>query len=164
MHDDMDPLLFYSCCCGAILFISRLYGFVRHLPIKLWYKKHLQLPYAFRRRRLVGPITRTQLLLLLFHWVGTAACNVVGTQSRSHIASRAGALAVLHFLPLFLGNRLSLSANLMGVSLRAYLLIHRAIGWMAIVQSMVHVALTTSAMKLNLQKTEQKYGFVVCDF
>ncbi|KAF3484295.1 uncharacterized protein GIQ15_03619 [Arthroderma uncinatum] len=155
----MDLLTIYSYVLGGLLLALWALGLIRKLPLRKFYAKHFLLPFLFRRRRWwLQPITRAEALLLVLHWGCTLTCNVVAVDDLRHAGSRAGSLAIAHFIPLYLGNRPSLAADTLGISLLGYQRLHRAVGWMAFVQGTVHAIIATKTTGLNLKDVAQRYG------
>ncbi|OJD20605.1 hypothetical protein ACJ73_08062 [Blastomyces percursus] len=116
--------------------------------------------YLFRRRWFCGPITRSRAVLHALHLTSTFACNVVGVNTLREAGSRARSLALLHVTPLFFGQQFSLAADLLGVSLKAYGLLHKAFGIMAVLQSVLHVIISTWDKVFDLGDRALRYGFV----
>ena len=60
-----------------------------------------------------GPVSlssfsRWHALLLLLYWSGTVACNLVGVRTVVQAGNQAGALALLHLVPLLCSDRASI--------------------------------------------------------
>ncbi|KKZ60270.1 hypothetical protein EMCG_04997 [[Emmonsia] crescens] len=117
-------------------------------------------PYLLRRRWLCGPITRSRAVLHALHLAGTLACNLLGVNTLREASSRAGSLALLHVTPLFFGQQFSLAAELLGVSLRAYHLLHKSFAIMAVIQSTLHVVISAWNTAFDLSDRMFRYGFV----
>ncbi|EDN03776.1 predicted protein [Histoplasma mississippiense (nom. inval.)] len=107
-----------------------------------------------------SPVTRSRAVLHALHLASTFACNVVGVNTLREAGSRAGSLALLHVTPLFFGQQFSLAAELLGVSLKAYRLLHKAFGIMAVVQSTLHVIISGWDRVFDLGDRAFRYGFV----
>ena len=118
-------------------------------------------PYLVRRRSLFGPITYSRITWWLVHWGSTVTCNFLGIQNWHEASSRAGTLALLHIVPLFFSQQFSMAADIFGISLKAYQLLHQAFGAMAIVQSALHVAISLRDVAFDFGDRALRYGFVV---
>ena len=123
--------------------------------------KYLIYPTLIRRSRFFDPLSPLHAIMISVYWLGTAACNVVGARTITQVGKRAGALATLHLIPLFFANRMSLVADLLGISLQTYLRLHKSIGIMALLQSLIHTSIYLSQHTVNLKDHMQFYGFLV---
>lgn len=141
--------------------LSRLWQFA-HKYIIFWTVKHLIYPFVFRRHRFLTPITRFHFLLQSVYWIGTFICSSFGVRDLREAGARAGALAVIQFMPLFFGNHLSFAADLLGISLRSYRRFHSSAGLMAGILGSFHVAINLRhGTNLNLKNQMRLYGFIV---
>jgi hypothetical protein len=86
----------------------------------------------------IGSLTRLELLLLGLYVATNALCMGLGVKSTTEAATRSGVLSVINLLPLFAGSQLSLVADLLGISLRSQLLLHRCVGMLATGQAILH--------------------------
>lgn len=164
----MTVLFIYTCIAAGILFLLLLQGYVLRVSnfllnprLFVLFSRHLTLPYPFRRHFFWGPISRLRAGLHLLHSVGTFACNIIGVHDISTARSRAGSLAVLHLIPLLFVPNLSLTAKIFGFPLSVYHHIHRALGWMSILQGAIHVAFAVYKTALDLVNHAQRHGFMV---
>jgi len=98
--------------------------------------------------------------LLMVYWLGTAACNIVGVSTTAQVG-RAGALATLHLIPLLFTDRKTFVADLLGISLQAYIRLHTSVGLMALLQTLIHTSIFLSRHTINLKEQLQFYGFLV---
>ena len=94
---------------------------------------------TFRRRRLTPPVTRRALLIHAAYWAGTALCNAIGIKNLREASNRARDLMTLNTVPLILGDRLDLIADILAISQRTYKIIHESLGVMVFVQTCLHV-------------------------
>jgi len=100
-------------------------------------------------------------LILCSIYVGVNVfCICFQASDLEHIASRAGVLATINFLPLLVGTRLSAAADILGLSLRNLTTMHGAFSVMAISESVAHVAINARLNRLQLT-AEQIIGIVV---
>ncbi|EQL35119.1 hypothetical protein, variant [Blastomyces dermatitidis ATCC 26199] len=116
--------------------------------------------YLLCCQRLFELITCTRMFLHLLHLGGTLACNAVGVRSAREASARVGSLALLHLVSLYLTRQFSFAADLFGVSLRTYQLLHQAISLMAVLQTAVHVATVLPQMAFSLSDRPLRYGFI----
>ena len=163
----MDPVIIYGIIAGAISAILAIYRASSHISRWLQQRtlfyvfKYLIYPTFIRRRRFLGPFTRWRILCTLVHWIATAVCNVVGVRDLPQASSRAGSLATLHLVPLLFGNRLSFTADLLGLSLQTCVVLHKSIGIMAVIQASVHTILFFMRSTLTLQSSRHFWGLLV---
>lgn len=146
----LDPTDVYAICMGGVLaaffiaacVVPRLLIVSRQLLI--FARKLLLDRFLVSRHRLVGPWT-ARCTLSVTAYVG---CNVLslwlGAGSTARVASRAGHLALVNAAPLFLAGHLSYLADLLGVRLRTYRLVHGACGLMATGHVILHGILATA--------------------
>jgi hypothetical protein len=123
--------------------------------------KHFVYPYILPRMRLVGPVSRMDLLLQVAYWAGTAVCNVLGIKNLGQASSRAGTLALFNLIPLTLGDRLSVTAGMLGVPSRVACRAHNTFGWMATVQALVHVILSAGRHPSDSRDIKLRFAWVV---
>jgi hypothetical protein len=123
--------------------------------------KHFVYPYILPRMRLVGPVSLMHLLPQMAYWAGTAVCNVLGIKNLGQASSRAGTLAIFNLIPLTLGDRLSITASMLGVPSRVACRVHNTFGWMATVQALVHVLLSTSRHPFDFRDLKLQFALVV---
>lgn len=163
----MEVFLIYLYVVGAIatlLFFlqyfnprstSRVHGII------FLFRRYLMLPYLIKRRRLWGPLTRCQALLYCIYSAGTIAANVTKAPTLEVARARAGSLAVLHISLLCTVPSLSLGASFFRLSLPTYRRLHRNIGLMTVLQSVLHVLLSIQIRQMNLHQSNQRYGLIV---
>ena len=123
--------------------------------------KHFIYPYILPRMRLVGPVSRMHLLLQVAYWAGTAVCNVLGIKNLGQASSRAGTLAMFNLIPLALGDRISITAQILGVPSRVACRVHSTFGWMATVQALVHVLLSMSRHPFDFRDVKLRFALAV---
>jgi len=106
--------------------------------------RHIVYPRLFPGQHLFNP-SRSEVVLHIAHWAGTAFCNFYGIRSVSDAGRRAGGLALVHLAPLLATTQLGSVSDLMGLSLAVTRSIHRAFGLMATVQSAFHTSVALAA-------------------
>lgn len=165
----------YLICLSALLILFILYGVRKIIPLSgsrhrfLLYSKnvyHLFLRYFSYPRptwRLFGlnELSPLRIWLLFLYFLGTGACNFIGTQTVSDRRSRAAHLSLINLLPLYLSGGPDVSARLLGISLEAYGVIHRASAFMAVLQAGIHSGIALRETGLNLSKSMDLYGLLV---
>lgn len=163
----MDPTQIYGITAGGMflgLLSYRIFSIMscwiqdRTLFLML---KYLVYPFIFRRRTFLQPFNRWRLLLLTLYWSATMTCNLIGIKSLAEAGTRAGVLSTLHIIPLTFSNRLSFVADLLGLSLHTFHALHGSIGFMAIVQALIHVLIFVLHNALRLRDPLHFYGFLV---
>ncbi|THC89625.1 hypothetical protein EYZ11_010936 [Aspergillus tanneri] len=144
----MNPLMIYTFCFGGTLALLR------------W----------------ISRMGWSELVVQLLYWAGTLACNGVAVKDLSDAGSRAASLALLQFALLLGGSRLHLVADMLGVSLGMLVRIHKTAGWMAALQSGIHIAIVSACLGVliltSLKPVRQyvyelfiklHYGLAVCN-
>lgn len=92
------------------------------------------------KRRYWSSVTFLEALLFSLYLVANGVLMVVDIHwSFTAFTTRAGALAAINMIPLFLGGRTNFLADSLGIPLHTYYLAHHWIGRVAIVQSLVHL-------------------------
>lgn len=163
----MEPVPIYSLAAGGIFLICLLYCTSAH--ISRWIQdrtlfyllKYLVYPVIIRRTSLSNPFSRWHAALMIVYWSGTAICNLVGIRSVHQAASRAGALAALHLVPLLCTNRPAFVADLLGISVQTYMRLHTSFGFMALLQTLIHTVIVVTHTTFNVKETLQFYGLLV---
>jgi len=165
----MFPTTIYGIAIGGAyitLLLYRIMKFIYYFVQKrtiFFLLKHVLYPVLIRRRRFTKSVNRGFAVFTVIYWAGTVACNWIGVDNISEAGLRAGTLSTLNFVPLLFVNRLSFGADLLGVSLRTYHLMHGSIGVMAFLQGLFHVIIVLRQSPLRLQDAVQVCGFVVSD-
>ena len=163
----MDPVLIYGIAAGGIFVFCFLYYISS--SVSCWIQdrtffyilKYLVYPVCIRRTGISNPVSRWDALLTIFYWLSIAVCNVIGVRNIVQASNRAGALAVLHFIPLLCSNRLAFVADLLGLSLPTYTRLHAAFGMMALMQTILHTVISVTQNALDVKDNLQFYGLLV---
>jgi hypothetical protein len=90
-------------------------------------------------RRYWSSITLLEALIFSLYLIVNGILMGLGVRSFTALSSRAGALAVINMIPLFLGGRTSFLADSLGIPLHTYYLAHHWIGRVVILQSLLHL-------------------------
>jgi hypothetical protein len=125
--------------------LARTYGTSHFL-------KHWYYPQVHRYIR-TGKTTRFEMVLVAAFVVGNVICLTVGVKDVPSLIKRSGLISIINLMPLSLGAHMNLIASYCGISLGAYASIHRWLGWVAIVEGLVHTIAAVSHQKLNLHIT-----------
>ncbi len=116
--------------------VSAVQQFLRALAILV--AKHLTYPFLVRRRRLLGPWSRADVLLQVMYLTINIFCLTFRVSSVKEVGARAGILVMINMAPLFFGFHLSFLADILGISLSNFRRIHRMMGWMSLLLGLVH--------------------------
>ena len=163
----MEPVQIYAITAGGVFVVLLLY--CASSSISRWIQdrtlfyvfKYLIYPLLIQRRRCLAPFTRWQLLWTVIYWGLTLVCNLIGVRTMSQAGTRAGSLSVLHLIPLCFAGRLSVAADLLGLSWRTYVTLHSSIGVMAFLQALVHALIFVTHSVFLIHDTQQFYGLLV---
>ncbi|QSS51642.1 hypothetical protein I7I53_07010 [Histoplasma capsulatum var. duboisii H88] len=163
----MNILTIYICIAAgvaAIFWLRRLlYRFLSLILserlISVCFHRALQ-PYLIRRWCFFEPVTRWRAVLWVAHWATTLICNFIGVRDRQEVSSRAGTLAMLHFVPLFFTRQFSFAADQLGISLAAHRHLHQALGIMAVLQAALHVSVVLWDKVMEFSDRVLRFGFV----
>jgi hypothetical protein len=163
----MDTYLIYATVVGSVFafFLIRhahklIMAFLWSRQVFVFLYRHLY-PVLVKRNRVLPAITRLHVLLQAFYWAGTIVCNTVGISGLADGSSRAGALALVILVPLLFSDRLSFAADILSLSHRTYLQIHKAMGVMAVLQLTAHIVLESISGNFVLSRAKDTYGLVV---
>lgn len=167
---EADVAQAYAFALGCIVFgffvvalVKDIIAFTRdHRPNFL--RRHFLYSVLFRDLRFVSPVSRYHFSVWLLYCGGTVACNIIGVHNVNQASSRAGILAIITMVPLFLSTHHSLGSHLMGMSVLSYGRIHGVVGRMAFVQSVVHVILALHGRSLAADQPGQLFGLLVSPF
>lgn len=178
----MDPTQIYALCIGAVGFLliahrlscclhiySLPFRAVTYLrfpwpSIQLFLFKHFAYPFLYRRPRVLASMTRLGAILRVAYWALTATCNLYKAGTLAEVGGRSASLAVITLVPLLLTGRLSLVADLLGISLRSYVRIHGTMGIMACVQALIHILISIKVRGFSLDNFQHLYGLLVWSY
>lgn len=163
----MDPSRAYAIAAGGLFLLILLYrlttrilSFIRSRTV-FFLLKHFIYPYVFRRHRFMELVTREQFILQVVYWCATAACNFIRVNTMAQASARAGTLSVINLIPLLFAGKLSIAADLFGVSLRGFYGLHRSVGFMVVVQGLVHISILLKEKMVSVHAPYQIYGILV---
>lgn len=129
----MNVPQFYAIAAGGVFVlllimksVSAIQQFLRALAILV--AKHLTYPFLVRRRRLLGPWSRADVLLQVTYLTINIFCLTFRVSSVKEVGARAGTLALINMAPLFFGFHLSFLADILGISLSNIRRMHRMMG------------------------------------
>ncbi len=98
----------------------------------------------------------------LLYWGCTLSCTCIEVKTLTQASARAGFLAIIHLVPLFFEEHLSLTANLIDMPLLIYQQVHSSMRIVTSVLSMFHVLVNVlTDSKLNFQDDFLLYDFVI---
>ena len=91
---------------------------------------------------------------LALYAISNAVIMSLHVENRAHVGARSGILATINMTPLLTGTRLSGIADILGISLRTQATIHRWVGCVTVVTSVIHVVITMLEVKLSWSMLE----------
>jgi len=162
----------YTLCCAIVISAWLSFAIGRHLWLwvqsqcnrNLWCSIHIHLPRHWKYFLFIS-VPR------VFSWLDIASCHqalAVSTLSAANIVvltlgadswattqRRAGNLAVIHMIPLCTGFNFGFPANLLLVDRQALAWVHRWIGRLFLMHSILHGSLIVSPDKIPLLATPQ---------
>ncbi|KIM93505.1 hypothetical protein OIDMADRAFT_61439 [Oidiodendron maius Zn] len=102
----------------------------------------LQLRYRYINPNWRGlDTTWLHALLVAALWVGNASYLIVTVRSRQDLLHETAMLFTVNLIPLALGSHMNTIADLLHVGLDGYIRLHRWIGWLAVIEGLVHTAI-----------------------
>jgi hypothetical protein len=163
----MHILVVYACTVAILISLPR---FNRLWPSSPWGSSAVKaivlkygiLPTILRRRQLIGPVTRVQLVTHILYGAGTLACNLAGVQNRSGAVTRTGSLSVLHLVLVLVTDHPSLTADTLAIPLADCHRLIRSLAWMAMLQALAHVAVILSGKTPLPDGVRPRSGIAVC--
>ena len=146
-----DPSILFALGAGSLILGLFLYNTVKWLSLYSWqsaiikaYLYYLHYPFSIRRSRLAGPVSRQEMLIQLLHAGSIVVANRIGISSLREAGTRAATLSVIYLVPLFFGSHLSFAADILGLSLHSYRIIHRSVSLSAFLLGLFHVIIAIS--------------------
>jgi hypothetical protein len=110
-------------------------------PILLFTTKTLSYTFVLGRHAWVGPWTVAATVAQSMYIIGNIISISLGVSSLSEVALRAGKMALVNLIPLFLSPHLGTLADFFGISLRSFRKVHGSVGVMSFVLTLVHVCI-----------------------
>jgi hypothetical protein len=162
----MDIRSWYAFILGCIIVAWRLIYIIYRLLTLIWHfsthfiLKRLAYPHLFRQIPIVGTATRSEILVGVLYLA--INCVVIGVGSSAEIGTRAAIMSTINMIPLLCGPRLILMTELLGISRRAHIGLHKWLGLTVIWKVGLH---TVRSIMNNqpFQWTEMNiYGIMVC--
>lgn len=102
----------------------------------------LQLRYRYINPNWRGlDTTWFHALLLATLWIGNASYLIVTVRSRQDLLHETALLFTVNLIPLALGSHMNAIVDLLQMGLDGYSRLHRWIGWLAVVEGLVHAAI-----------------------
>jgi hypothetical protein len=107
--------------------------------ISLFTTKILYYTFVLRRHKWLGPWTVVAVVAQGTYIIANLTSLLFRVSSFSEVALRAGKLALINLLPLFLSPNLGFLADLFGISLRSLHQVYRSFEGMSFALTLVHV-------------------------
>ena len=162
----MDVSQIYATAAGGFFLLFILLNFLSQTVrerIALFTSKHLTSPYFLHRHRLLGPWTRSDVLIQLIYITTNSLCLGFRASTLSTAGLQAGNLSLANMVPLFAGPHLSFLAGVLGFRLDLYHYVHRSAGLMSFTLSLFHVLVVViQRPSFSLNISEHLYGTIVC--
>ena len=163
----MDSLSWYSFVSGCLialwLLLYNIYRAVHALAsgcLRIsFFLKHFVYPLLFPRTRFVGTATRLGAGTVLVYLLANILLVLIGT--RANIGKRAATMSVINVIPLLCGPRLSLVAELLGISRRNSIWSHQWLGRTAIAQVLLHTITSLTGSSAFAWTAPNLFGAVV---
>jgi len=161
----MDVPQIYATAAGGFSLVLILVNFLSPTVrerITLFTSKHLTYPYFVHRHRLIGPWTRSGVLVQLLYIALNAFCLGFRSSTLSRAGLRAGNLSLANMIPVFAGPHLSFLADILGFRLGAYRYVHRSAGLMSFALLLFHVLVVViQRTSISVGVPEHLYGIIV---
>ena len=147
-HANMTIPLWYAMIAGCVLALWLLLQFIFWLVTFAWRHisffilKHVVYPHLFRRLPFIGVATRSESLFGIIYVTINILCVTIPLLSGDDVSARAATMSVINLIPLLCGPRLILMTELLGVSLRTHLGVHKWFGLTAVAHVVLHAILS----------------------
>jgi len=163
----MDSPSWYSFVSGCLialwLLLLSVYRVVRAITsgcLQLSFVlKHFVYPLLFPRIRFVGTVTRVGAVAVVVYLLANILLVLIGT--RANIGNRAATMAVINMIPLLCGPRLSLVAELLGITRRNSIWSHQWFGRTAVAQVLLHTITSLTGGSAFAWTAPNLFGAVV---
>jgi hypothetical protein len=164
----MDIVQIYIITTGSVFAALIILNLLRHATrvvdgASLFVRKYLTYPFLLRRHHYAGPWSPAEILLQLSYITIIAFCLGFQTTSLSAIGRRSGYLALVNLIPQFAGPHLSFLADLLGLPLSIYGVLHLTVGVMSYALLLLHVGtVMVKRQAFPLHSPKYLYGVIVC--
>ena len=162
----------YATAAGGFFFVFIIVNLLPHTvrfreKISLLTSKHLTYPYFLNRHRLLGPWSRTDVLVQLIYITINVFCLSFRVFTISKADLQAGNLSLVNMISLFADAHLSFLTDLLGFSLNSYRRVHRSTKLMTFALILVHVLVlvinrTTFSLKVSKHLLELIVSLCCC--
>ena len=164
----METVYIYAICVSGVFaaffllaFHPYFLQFVKYVVLLL--SKVLTYPQILRRHSSLGPWTPAGLIVHTAYITANVYCLEFWKLTATNVGLRAANLALINLMPLFLGIHLSFLADLFGVSLKTFRMVHRSGGMMSFALVLLHVLVVAARGigAFSLSVPENLYGVIV---
>jgi hypothetical protein len=163
----MDNTQIYAAGIGTSFVLLALINFGSWVKsflerLSTWVNKYLVYSQALGRHRYVGPWSPADVALHCSYIAINALCMCFKTDSVQTAGLRAGTLSLINAIPFFASFNTSFTADILGIRLATYLLIHRAAGIMSVILLLSHVLIALASRDdFPLNVSENLWGLIV---
>jgi hypothetical protein len=143
----MEITLAYAIALGGVLLTPSLVNLLPWLlyltfstpPFLQQTLRYLKYAYLVPRHQFLGPWTFADILLQVIYIASNSFCVGFRVSDIAKAGVRAGNLSLINMIPLFLGPHLGFLADILGITLSAFRLMHRSAGVMSCSLVLFHV-------------------------
>lgn len=143
----MEITLVYAIALGGVLLTLLLINLIPWFPYLTLSTptflqqalRYLTYPYLVRRHRFLGPWTCADIMIQLAYIASNSFCIGFRVSDVAKASVRAGSLSLINMIPLFLGPHLGFLADILGISLSTFRLLHRSAGLMSFGLALFHM-------------------------
>lgn len=163
----MNNTQLYAIGIGAsfvLVALSNLSSSFRYLLERssAWVDRYLVYPQVLGRHRYIGPWSPADVVLHCSYVAINALCMCFKADSVRTAGLRAGVLSLINAIPFFAGFDMSFMADILGIRLATYRLIHRSAGIMSAVLVLSHVVIAlASQADFALNVSGNLWGLIV---
>ena len=161
----MDITQIYALAMGGAAFcfvitrvLSQLGRYLEHLAPQV--SKHFFFRYIIHRHALIGPWTVASVCIQLMYLTTNIFCVCFRASDVAQAGNRAGTMSLINLAPLLCGHHFDFLADVSGLSLESWRVVHRSSGVIVFVLVALHVILA-AASKAPLFWTISQHPFVI---
>lgn len=145
-------------CCILARALPQLDRYREHVALQV--SKHLFFRYVIDRHALIGPWTVASVCLQMMYLMVNIFCVWFQTNGMAQAGVRAGSMSLINLAPLLCGHHFDFLADIFGLSLETWRVVHRSSGIMVFALVALHVLLA-AVSKAPLFWTLGQHPFVI---
>jgi hypothetical protein len=162
----MNITQWYGIALGGLLISSVIFFMISSI-VKLvrkyatfYFWKHILYPQIHPFFRGPNKTTRLDVIIVFGFIMGNILCITIKPKNSSDLANRAALASTINLIPLFSGGRMNSIASRCGVRYETLSRMHRWLGRVGIVESVIHASIAYEGRK-DIHASSQIAGLIV---